>query len=236
MDAMDILGGLLGGGSRGGGSASSGGGGLGGKILGELIKGAAGGMLGGGGRPAASQQRQIDPNAEAKRLEDMLNVATGRGGQRPAPQESQYQPPPPQPRYQQSPAPQAPSPRVPQPQQQRMSTNDEAIVMIRALINAAKADGRIDQQEQQKILSQVPNDQETINFLKHEFQQPLDVRDFAWSVPLGMEMQVYTMSLAGMNLDSNNEMQYLRELAHGLRLDPQLCSQVHQRYGVPDVV
>lgn len=116
-----------------------------------------------------------------------------------------------------------------------MTSNDEALVLIRALINAAKADGKIDAAEQQTILSQVPNDPQTINFLRQEFAQPLDVRDFAWSVPLGMEVKVYTMSLAGMQLDTNAEAQYLRELAHGLRLDPDLCQQIHSRYGVQSV-
>ncbi len=116
-----------------------------------------------------------------------------------------------------------------------MTTNDEAVVLIRALINAAKADGRIDANEQQAILSQVPNDQQTISFLKQEFSQPLDVRDFAWSVPFGMEVKAYTMSLAGMQLDTNAEAQYLRELAHGLRLDPDLCNQIHAKYGAQPI-
>ncbi len=116
-----------------------------------------------------------------------------------------------------------------------MTTDDEAIVLIRALINAAKADGRIDANEQQAILSQVPNDAQTIHFLKQEFAKPLDVREFAWSVPLGMEVKVYTMSLAGMQLDTNTEARYLQELAHGLRMDPDLCRQIHAKYGLGDV-
>jgi len=101
------------------------------------------------------------------------------------------------------------------------------------MINAAKADGKLDNQEQQAILSRVPNDQETINFLRQEFARPLDVREFAWSVPLGMEVQVYTMSLASIQVDTRAEAQYLQELAHALRLDPDLCNQIHARYGAP---
>jgi hypothetical protein len=247
MDALEILGNLLGGGSRGG-TGSGGGGSLGGKILGELLKGATGG----GSRPAPQPTPQptrpgprpsshpVDIESEARSLEDLLGVATGNrsGSSQPAPSPSSYRPAPAPPRYQpQPPAPApAPAPTRSAPQSQSMNSNDEAVILIRALINAAKADGRIDTAEQQAILSQVPNDPQTINFLKQEFAQPLDVREFSWSVPLGMEVKVYTMSLAGMQLDTNSEVQYLQELAHGLRLDPDLCQQIHARYGVQGVI
>ena len=117
-----------------------------------------------------------------------------------------------------------------------MSTDDEAVVLIRAMINAAKADGRVSNEEQQEIIIRIANpSQETIAFLREEFAKPVDVREFAWSVPLGMETQVYTISLASINLDTNPEAHYLRELAHGLRLDPDLCNQIHQRYGAPTI-
>lgn len=248
MDALDILGGLLGGGSKGRSTGGSGGGSLGGKILGDLLKSA----MGGGRAPqpspqptsqqigrnsnAGSSQRPMDIDNEARSLEELLGVATGKGsGSRQPAGPSSYRPAPEQPRYQ--PAPQAPAPSRSAPRQDpQFTTDDEAIVLIRALIAAAKADGRIDANEQQTILSQVPDDPQTVQFLKQEFAAPLDVREFAWSVPLGMEVKVYTMSLAGMRLDTNSEAQYLKELAHGLRMDPDLCRQIHARYGVEDVV
>ncbi len=264
MNAIDILGGLLGGGSKG----RSGGGGLGGKILGELLKGATGGGLApqpapapapqpSRGRPTSTSSRPVDIESEARSLEEMLGVATGSSRtNRTAPEPSSYRPAP-EPRYQpqqrpqqqrpqQQPAPSYPTQSFPapsqpsspwpnQPSSASMTTDDEAIVLIRALINAAKADGRVDTNEQQAILSQVPNDAQTINFLKQEFAQPLDVREFAWSVPLGMEVKVYTMSLAGMQLDTNTEARYLQELAHGLRMDPDLCRQIHAKYGLGDI-
>lgn len=117
-----------------------------------------------------------------------------------------------------------------------MTQNDEALVLVRAMINAAKADGTVSQEEQQAILQKLANPtQETIDFLRQEFSLPVNVRDFAWSVPLGMEQQVYTMSLAAINLDTNPEADYLRDLAHGLRLDAQFCNDLHQRYGAPTI-
>ena len=89
MDAIDILGSLLGGRKSGG---SGGGGGLGGAILGQILKNATG-----GGRQPAPQQSSPPPASsrgstrvstpgdlqqDASELEDLLNVAHGRAQQR----------------------------------------------------------------------------------------------------------------------------------------------------------
>ncbi len=233
MDAIDILGGLLGGGKSGGG-----GGGLGGKILEELLKGAQRSTQ---SKPsprsgAGSAQRPTDISRGARELEDLLGVARDRqgGGARSQPPRQET------PRYNNPPSfEQAGSRYQPGGSRQRqrertepMSQDDEVLVLVRAMINAAKADGRVTQDEQKSIIDRISNPtQEAVNFLRAEFGKQVDVREFAWSVPLGMEQQVYTLSLATIDLDSNPEAQYLRDLAHGLRLAPDLCNQIHQQYG-----
>jgi uncharacterized membrane protein YebE (DUF533 family) len=112
--------------------------------------------------------------------------------------------------------------------------DSEALVMLRAMINAAKADGRITTDEQQAILREVgASSPDAMRFLQREFQQPLDVREFAWSVPLGLEAKVYMISLSAVDLDTRAESDYLRDLAHGLRLPKEVCDGLHQRCGVP---
>ena len=69
-----------------------------------------------------------------------------------------------------------------------------------------------------------------MSFLREELNKPLNVREFAWSVPLGMEEEVYTISLIAIDLDSNREASYLEELAHGLRIAPLTRQQIHRRY------
>jgi uncharacterized membrane protein YebE (DUF533 family) len=102
------------------------------------------------------------------------------------------------------------------------------------MLNAAKADGEITQDEQQRILEQLANPTpEALSFIRQEVAQPLNVRDFAWSVPLGMEQQVYMFSLAAITLDAKSEADYLRELAHGLRLSPEICNDIHEKLGAP---
>ena len=104
------------------------------------------------------------------------------------------------------------------------------------MVNAAKADGRVSPDEQSQIFQQLKNPtQEALDFLNREFSQRLDVREFAWSVPIGMEQKVYTISLASIDLDTNPEAGYLRELAHGLRLPPETCNEIHRQYGAPTI-
>ncbi|MFN0127664.1 MAG: DUF533 domain-containing protein [Verrucomicrobiales bacterium] len=68
---------------------------------------------------------------------------------------------------------------------------------------------------------------------KAEFKKPLDVKEFAWSVPLGLEQKVYVISLSVITLDQRDESTYLKNLAHGLRLPPDLCAEIHRQFGAP---
>ena len=112
--------------------------------------------------------------------------------------------------------------------------NRRSAVLIRAMINAAKSDGGIDQAEQQAIVSKLGNiSREEAQFLNDEFRRPLDVHDFAHSVPTGMEEQVYAVSLMAIRLDTHAEARYLKELAECLRLDPRTRDEIHEYYHAP---
>ncbi len=257
MDAIEILGSLLGGGGKGSG-------GLGGKILTEIMKGGAAPrqpapqpVPAPSGRSVPPTIRPTDIEREASELEDLLNVAKGKVQQRPqaptkpaavpmpqsfprsAPQveapksNSPFQFPTSRERYSPPPPRRNPSPDYRNDAQQQ---NEDALVLVRAMINAAKSDGEISQEEQQSILERIGNPtQEVIDFLRQEFSQPLDVREWAWSVPIGMEQKVYTISLAAIEINQNSEATYLRDLAHGLRLPPEVCNQIHQQFNAPTI-
>jgi uncharacterized membrane protein YebE (DUF533 family) len=110
----------------------------------------------------------------------------------------------------------------------------EAQILIRAMVNAAKADGRLAREEQDAILQHLGGaSREAIAFLQRELDAALDVREFAWSVPLGMEYKVYAVSLSAIDLDTKSESDYLDQLAHGLRLPREARAHIHQRYGAP---
>ena len=127
---------------------------------------------------------------------------------------------------------------LPEPQQaQLQEANDQAVLMIRAMVNAAKSDGRIDETEQQNIISKLGDDvsQAEIDFLKREFAAPVDVASFASSVPRGLEQQIYAMSLTSIELDTQKEAEYLGQLAQGLQIDPNTCNQIHDQLGAPKI-
>ncbi|MGB7343814.1 MAG: DUF533 domain-containing protein [Pirellulaceae bacterium] len=112
--------------------------------------------------------------------------------------------------------------------------NQRAELLTLAMIMAAQADGKLDQAEQDNIIAQLqPLDQNESDFLRREFRRRHDVHDFVHKVPAGMEYEVYQVSLMGMHLDTQAEANYLRALAECLRIQPQVCNQMHQRVGAP---
>ncbi len=112
--------------------------------------------------------------------------------------------------------------------------NQQAEVLLRAMLNAAKADGEIDQAEQAKIVKHLGDvSAEEEQFLKTELSSPLDTEGFIRSVPRGLEQQVYLMSLTAIDLDTKVEAQYLHQLAQGLGIEQQVCNAIHEKVGAP---
>ncbi len=111
---------------------------------------------------------------------------------------------------------------------------DQATLIIRAMINAAKSDGSIDESEQEKVIGKLGDvTQDEINFVRNEFRAPLDVDAFVRSIPKGMEQQIYAVSLMAIDLDSNKEAHYLDQLAKGLNIEPKLANMIHKELDAP---
>ena len=110
-----------------------------------------------------------------------------------------------------------------------------ARVMIQAMICAAKSDGKIDQQEQQKIVAHLGDDvtEEERRFVLSEMESPTDIDNLVAAVPRGAEGQVYMMSVMGIDLDSQAEARYLDSLREKLGLSEQVCNAIHRQLGVP---
>ncbi len=116
------------------------------------------------------------------------------------------------------------------------AADDDATLLLRAMINAAKADGQIDKEEIENITSRLGDiDADEKAFLQAEFQAPLDVAGFCATVPEELNEEAYAFSVMGMRLDSQQEAQYLGAVAQGLRLDPQTCNAIHDKLGVPQI-
>jgi len=112
--------------------------------------------------------------------------------------------------------------------------NQQAEVMLKAMLNAAKCDGELDDAEQKKIMQNL-NDvtEEDMAFIRRELAAPVDVQGFTRSVPRGMEQQAYLMSLMAIDLDSKAEADYLDALAKGMGISEQASNQIHEKLGVP---
>lgn len=110
----------------------------------------------------------------------------------------------------------------------------QAEIMLRAMISACKADGQIDAEEQRKLtehLGDVSAEEEQL--VREELQSPLDVQGLINRVPQGMEQQVYLMSLLAIDLDHQAEAQYLDQLARGMNISQQQVNAIHEQLGVP---
>jgi hypothetical protein len=118
-------------------------------------------------------------------------------------------------------------------------TRDEealAAVLLRAMIQAAKADGRIDPNEMGRLRERLGHvDQEELEFVNSELQRDVDADDLARSAPAGSEQQVYLFSVMAIDLDHDSEARYLHKLARALRLDGPTVNAIHDKLGMPRI-
>ncbi len=109
-------------------------------------------------------------------------------------------------------------------------TNEAATSYIRAMIAAAAADGRIDAEEQQRIiggLKQAGFDAEAEEFLANELANPAKIEDLAASVATGEEaVQLFTAARIAIDLDTQEEHDFLVGLAQALELDGDLVAHI----------
>lgn len=92
-----------------------------------------------------------------------------------------------------------------------------AALMLRAMIQAAKADDKVDEGERRKLRDNLHDATEAeMNLEKAELAAPVSIDGLVKQVPEGLERQVYTMSVMAITLDNRIEAQHLHELAQGL--------------------
>jgi uncharacterized membrane protein YebE (DUF533 family) len=109
-------------------------------------------------------------------------------------------------------------------------TNESAALLVRAMIAAAAADGRIDEREQQKILGglkQAGLADAAEQFLAREIKNPATVDDLANAVSSPAEgVQVYTAARIAVEPDTNEEHEFLAALAERLGIDEGLAAHI----------
>lgn len=112
-----------------------------------------------------------------------------------------------------------------------------AALMLSAMIQAAKSDGKLDDGEREKLLGQLGDDvdAEEVAFVQSEMSKPVDIDALVKETPRGMESQIYAVSVMGINLDDQAEAQYLHQLAQAYGLDAHAVNGIHEQLGVPSL-
>jgi uncharacterized membrane protein YebE (DUF533 family) len=109
-------------------------------------------------------------------------------------------------------------------------TNESATLLIRAMIAAAAADGRIDAKEQEAILGgmkQARLDAAAQQFLAREIGNPASVDELAGAVGSPEEaVQVYTAARIAVDPDLEEEHEFLAALADRLGIDESLAAHI----------
>jgi len=126
--------------------------------------------------------------------------------------------------------------RPPQNPQEEQELENTSAVILKAMINAAKADGHIDQHEMEKLLGKLKEsgaDPEMQQFVLQEMQKPLDLDDLVRSIPNeAVAAQAYLAALFTIEVDTEAERQFLNELASRTGLDQGVVNQLHQMVGL----
>ncbi len=114
-----------------------------------------------------------------------------------------------------------------------LDSREEVYILLKAMVNAAKADGHIDENERNKIM-EFMGDMSKVEkmFVEQELQKELHIEEFLREIPKGMEKQVYYMSLFAIDLDNEAEREYLEMLSNRLNLPYHVVDSIHESLDV----
>ena len=109
-----------------------------------------------------------------------------------------------------------------------------ARLMIRAMIQAARADGQITDAERAVILQHLGDSTpEERAFVEAEMLAPVDPMALARDTADAARVQVYTAAVMTVQTDTPAEAQFLSALAQGLGLDSPTVAGIHASMGKP---
>jgi uncharacterized membrane protein YebE (DUF533 family) len=113
-----------------------------------------------------------------------------------------------------------------------MSSDEDALVLVRAMLAAAVADGHLDEGERSRIvagLSQAGIDAEATRWVERELADPATVDDLADGVSTPeLGAQVYAAARVAIEPDTLQEREFLRGLARALDLDATLVGHIDE--------
>ncbi len=127
--------------------------------------------------------------------------------------------------------------REPQNEQEAVELENNAGLILKAMMSAAKCDGKIDREEIKNILGKLREDgldDEMQQHLMLEMQEPVDIGALCAPVAGKQELgaQMYAAALMAVEVDTAAEQAFLKELAQGLNLTSGTVERLHGMVGL----
>ncbi len=113
------------------------------------------------------------------------------------------------------------------------------MLLIKAMIAAAKADGAVDAEESRRILDKLEEagaSHEERAFVMTEMAKPLDTATLVEQAKdPRLALEVYAASLMAIEVDTEAERDYLIDLRNRLGIDSVTAASLHEAIGVPAI-
>lgn len=128
----------------------------------------------------------------------------------------------------------------PQTDAERNELERQSELILKAMINAAKADGQIDEGEMRRIvgkLQEIGVDSEAQHYVMTQMQKPMETEKLIAAAQGRPELaaQMYGASLLAIEVDTPAEKKYLDQLAAGLGLDSKVVQRIQELVGLQPV-
>ena len=201
-----------------------------GKLFGQVLRDAASGAIGARRRPARRRPSLLGMSTRGMETKIGLGliglaVAAFEHFRQPNAGGNPATPPPPP----------INTATTPPPPSASTMDHERALHLVRAMICAADADGLIDAEERDGILSRAREgglgDAE-IAALEAELRAPLTLAQLVARTPADLREQVYAAALISITPDTDQETRFLDELATQLALDAKARQDIRQQLGL----
>ena len=126
--------------------------------------------------------------------------------------------------------------RAPTNTEEEQTLESTAELALKGMINAVKADGKIDEAEAEKLTARLQDagiDEHDRQQFLNELRRPLDIDGLVTAIPNeAVAAQVYAASLFAIKVDTPAEREYMAQLAQRTGLDSGLVKQLHTAVGI----
>jgi len=128
----------------------------------------------------------------------------------------------------------------PQTEADQQELENRSELVLKAMINAAKADGKIDEGEAHRIVGKLQEagaDAESQRYVLELMRRPMETETLI-TAAVGhpnLAAELYAASLMAIEVDTSAEQAYLGKLASGLGLTPQVTRRIQQMVGLQPV-